>query len=278
MIPPATWTPSLEDYHKDPAIGSSMLSTFRDNRRLFHALYVAKTMEPEGATASMKLGTLVHAMIEGASSGGVPVYLVVNGDRRGKEYKDAIKSGMSPAVVYPAAEVENAKAIAYAILEPKTAAARAARGVLVDHPGPAEYSFKWQHSPHVELKVRFDRLCEVPGVGFVQSDLKTSKGPAPEEFAQSVKAYHYAHALALREMAAEQLGITLAASFLVAVRSEAPFEVAVYQMDGNALGHAREELRVELMELEELLAAEGLEPWLAPWEGSVQPLTVEEIT
>src|SRR5687767_7846345 len=48
---------SAAEYHAHPALGASMLETFRESRRKFHALYVAKTMTPTPASGAMQLGT-----------------------------------------------------------------------------------------------------------------------------------------------------------------------------------------------------------------------------
>lgn len=277
MIPPATWTPTFEEYHAHPAWGASMLSELRDNRRLAYALYVERSLPIPPPTASMRFGTLVHALIEGAAnSERVNVVVVDCEDRRRKEFKAAQEAALPGQLVYPKGEIADALACAGAILTPKTAAARAARGVLVDHPGESEYSAKELYSDHVELKIRCDRLAEVPGAGIVHADLKTNRDPGPESFPAAARTYGYVYGLALRDLMLEHLGIQPALHLLVVVRSAAPHEIAVYQPNPDAITSLRETLRLDLEELEGLFAAGGEEPWFHPWERQVTPLTAEE--
>lgn len=52
-----------EEYHADPAIGSSMLEDFRESRRLYEGRYTLKTIPPRDVTPAMQLGTWFHTRL-----------------------------------------------------------------------------------------------------------------------------------------------------------------------------------------------------------------------
>ncbi len=165
------------EYHADLTHYShSMLKVFRQSPALFEAYYVTKTLTRPEPTTAMMLGSLVHALVlEPAEFAGI--YMVAEGcdSRRGNKWKSAVDAAMATGLeaVLPA-QIEAARDMADAILRHPVAAK------LLTMDGVAEQPIRWE-SDDLSLKCKPDWLAD-SGEYLLNTDIKTSLNPAPDEF------------------------------------------------------------------------------------------------
>lgn len=157
-----TWAPGIEEYHRSPEIGSSMLSTFRESPGLFNGQWITKTIEPEKPRKSMIMGSLLHShfageVIQVAEHHGKPV-----GNRNSAAFRACFKEHGYLACTGPEAEIILGATLA--LKAGATPYARLARWLLFECPGKREYSHRWKHPSGETCKVRFDSLPD-PGEG-----------------------------------------------------------------------------------------------------------------
>lgn len=208
------------EYHAHPAVSKSVLDKVA--RSPLHARAYLDGMRDE-PTPAMLFGTALHAaVLEPAVFANE--FAVFDGDRRtraGKEAYEAILS--SGAAVISRADRDAISAMVNSIRNHPIA------GKLFAQPGRAEHSVFWHDDSGLECKCRPDWW-----IGSMVVDLKTTEDASPEAFSRSVINYRY------HVQAAHYMTGTKADRFLfVAVEKKAPYAVAVYELDEDALelGH-----------------------------------------
>ena len=274
-IPPPSWCPTNADYHHGPgshAVSSSRLKVFRRSPQEYHGLYVAKTLEASAPTPAMVVGTVVNTLLLEPERGDTGwVWPCSCETRAAKEYKDAVIA-RPHQVVCTAREWEEGKAIAAAILEPRTEAARLARSLLIDSEGYSEYAHRWKDAETgLECRLKLDRLRLIGGRPTI-AELKTTTDPEPRAFAAQVDRMGYdAQAAFYVRGLTPHLGEE-PAYIWVAVRNGEPYEVATpRQISPGFLALGRQKIEKDMRELAACLA--GARPWVADWQsvGDVLP-------
>lgn len=214
-----------DQYHAHPAVSKSVLDKIARSPLHARAYLDGQREEP---TAAMQFGTALHACVlepELFAS----QYAVFDGDRRTKDgrarYEALQAAGTS---IISAADYDAITAMTMAVRDHVVA------GRLLQD-GIAEASVFWPHPPTgLELKCRPDWWRE----DGIVVDLKTCEDASPAGFARSVANYRY------QVQAAHYMSGTQAKRFIfIAIEKRAPYAVAVYELDADALelGHALRE-------------------------------------
>lgn len=215
-----------DDYHRHPAVSKSMLD--RIARSPLHLQAYLRDPDMPEETPAMRFGTAVHtAVLE-------PVrfarqYAAFTGDKRTTAGKAAFAElEARGAIVLKTDEYDAVCEIARAVRQHDLAG-----DLLAD--GAAEASVFWNDdATGVECRCRPDWLRQ----DGIVIDLKTTTDASPEAFARSVVNYRY------HVQAAHYLAGTDAQRFVfIVVEKEAPYAIALYELDANALALGRE-LRV----------------------------------
>lgn len=183
-------------------------------------------MGEKKSTASMALGSAVHGIVlEGREefvslSPGIDLRTNV-----GKAEKAAALASGLP--VLKAEEAETARAMARAVLEHPTASKLLA---AADH---QELSVLWGWQ-----KARLDAIINTVAV----VDLKTTDDASPDAFSRSLWKYGYHIQGAHYLEAANEAGMPCPTFLIIAVESDAPYCVAVYEVDIRSLEQGAREL------------------------------------
>lgn len=205
-----------EQYHSVRALSKSGLDQFRKSPAHFRSWQDGATKNE--STPAMEFGTAVHmAILEPHLF--KDRYTVFTGDRRTKDgkaaYEAVLSSGRTPLNEEQWESITGAAAAVHA--HPKAA-------VLIDKIRP-EVSFfaDWG----TKVKARIDGLSDDYII-----DVKTTQDASPKAFAKSIAQFNY------HVQAAWYQRITGINRFIfIAVEKEAPFGVACYELDQQAIDH-----------------------------------------
>ena len=217
------------DYHAHPAVSKSVLDRIARSPLHARAYLDGAREEP---TASMQFGTALHtAVLEPRRF--ADEYHVFEGDRRTKAGKEAYELLIaSGATILSRADFDAVLAMELAIRQHPVASE-----LLQD--GIAEASVFWQDErTGLECKARPDWWHRERGLVV---DLKTTDDASPAGFARSVANYRY-HLQAAHYRA----GTGCSRFIFIAVEKKAPYAVAVYELDNDAI-RAGAELQASLL-------------------------------
>jgi exodeoxyribonuclease VIII len=211
-------------YHADPAVSASHLHAIARSPFHYWARYINPDRITPEPTAAMRLGSLVHcAVLE-------PDELLqrygVAPDRRTKEGK-AAAAAMAAAGIEAVSEADMTLALSMAA----SVRVHPAAAALLKQ-GKAEQSFWWDDSDTgLRCKCRPDWYH-----GTTVVDLKTTTDASPAGFAKSVATFRY-HTQASHYLS----GLHGAERFVfIAVEKTAPYAVAVYELDAEAMAAGNE--------------------------------------
>lgn len=216
-----------------------------------HGLHARMNDDAMG-TAAMQRGTAVHALLFNTRK-------VVSWDgavRRGKAF-DAFKDYNQDAEILTANEYEKAAAMARTIRDNKQAMA------LLDGETEKTIYFKWYG---IECRATPD----VRGNGFV-TELKTSATSDPNRFVWHALRMNYNAQLRMQQIACGH-DIMSDLAYIVAVESEAPFNVTVFHVQYRALEAGERNLSLWM---ERLKSSESSGSW-PPYCESIVPLDIPE--
>lgn len=218
---------SNADYHADPAVSASHLHAISKSPYHYWSRFLDPNRKPVEPTAAMRLGSLVHTAV--LEPDDLLQRYAVAPDRRtkaGKEQAERIAAEGMEAV--SEADMTLALSMASSVRSHPAAAALLAQG-------KAEQSFWWTDSTTgLRCKCRPDWFYSSTII-----DLKTTADASPAGFARSVATFRY-HVQASHYLS----GLHGAERFLfIAVEKAAPYAVAVYELDAEAMA-AGNELRL----------------------------------
>lgn len=280
MIPAPTWTPTAREYHADAAISPSRLKVFRDSPALYRKKFVTRQLPPDPPSPSMILGSIVNEILLRPETVHTAIHVCKCQARSAKEFKDE-EAARPHQLVVTSAAWDEAQAIAEAIMEPQTTAAKIANKWLCDGEGFGEYAFRWDRAVHVvggrlknvpldpvdwpiHLKMMLDKVRMVNGEP-AYVELKTTADPSPEAFWSDYYRYGYHCQAAFNSQGLTQaLDGYVPACYVAAVRNEEPHEVAVYVVPDEVLQDGRAQVETDLQRLAECYA--GARPWASDWE------------
>jgi exodeoxyribonuclease VIII len=261
------------EYHAHPALGASMLETFRESRRKFYGQHVAQTMPPREPTDAMKLGTLVHLRLlepERFPEAVADPYPEVAPDgknwlrRKGSDHEAWWQEEVNKRLGKIAAEKHTLD-----LVEAVVAAVKAndRANWLLSQQGESEFPIFWT-DPDTGLPCKI----MVDWFAAISLDLKTAYDPSPAAYAKSLVGLGYHRKLAHYKCGLSHYCGENAEFVHIAAGTTAPHCVACYEVDdrdrqGFNLGAAQR--RRMLYELAECYRTND---WREPWEKSVVTL------
>lgn len=212
---------SAADYHAQPRCSASKLKAMR--RSPAHCKY---QMDNPPTSEAMALGSLLHTMVLEPLMYPERYYIMPECDRRTKEGKAtwaAAQIAAGDRIMPRKEEFE----LAYAMC--RASRAHPAYSKLFDATGHNELSVFWRdEETGLDCKMRCDRIVEVPGIGTVCVDLKTTTDASPRAFARSVHkfGYHIQAGMYLEGLA--KVGIPCDLFVIMAPESVPPHCVGLY--------------------------------------------------
>lgn len=261
------------EYHAHPAHGSSMLETFRESRRLFHATYVAKTMPVRVASPAMEFGTMVHTLLFEPSKFAETVAdpfpeVAPDGKKWLRREGSAHAQWWAEEVEKRAGKIccdqETLDRVANVVLAIKQNQ-YAAKALAQD--GKTEYSVFWRDKETgLECKCRFDFFAAVT------LDLKTTADADPRAYVRTIQRFGYHRKWAHYKAGLNAINGRQTPFVHIAAESDGFFRVGCFELDdrdknGFALGVAQR--RRTLYELAECYESDD---WREPWEKEIVKL------
>ena len=246
------------DYHAHPAISRSRLWQFIQSRRAF------ERNEPVTQTDTMRLGTLVHALLleDRPCAVSVPNELLsVDGKVSTKAAKAwRAEQEANGLLVLPPDEIQTAERMAASVRE------RLEAWLL--RPSLREQSIYWQHEPTgLDLRCRTDWLIPNGGTTFIL-DLKTTESNKPFKFKKSIEEYGYhLQAVMYSEGVRAWTGKDVDTEFyFVGVEKEPPYVCCIHAIEPDSLIRASEMFESSLHSLARCLKTGN---FADPWESEI---------
>lgn len=228
----------FEDYRLWPAINASLLHGYARSPK--HARHEQLTGRPD--TEELALGHAAHCAILEPDE--FRARFVAKRRATGKDSREANRQLKVALVAQGLTELteeqlQAARGMRDEVMEHQTA------GPLVREAFGREVSALWEDPEFgVQMKARFDLISGLPGRGTVVADLKTCRNASPRKFLSAAVdlGYHVAAAHYLGGLAALQPGHERGWCW-IAVESEPPHDVVVYEADEDLLRRGWEESR-----------------------------------
>lgn len=257
------WECDINDYHAETRyVSASAMEVFRSSPSLYHARFIEKSLPLVQPTASMRLGSALHCLVLEPDVFEETYTVAPSCDRRTKEGKAAwaaFEASNNGKTLLSADERESVHFMAESILRHGKA-----RQIL-EAESKREFSVKFPME-YVPCKTRFDLV--IPGLIV---DLKTATDPSPDGWIKSAANYGYHRQAAFYRFAySHHFGSDAEHCHLV-VRNQAPYEVAIYMLDEDAIRVG--ELQV-LESLRRLRECRDSGKWSAPWESGFMRLSL----
>lgn len=248
-------------YHADTTRNSnSMLSTLKESPKLYHGVYIAKTMKPKERTKAMLFGDLTHtAFLEPDFFWERYVTAPENCDRRttvGKATWAAFQETLNGREIIKHDDYKKAFACAKALREH-------------DEIGSLDIS-----KSIVETRINFEFLglpmrCK-PDLAFPSFDLivdlKTAKDPSKDGFTKSVLKFGYHRQQFLYSTAYEQQYGRKCRFLFAVVGSDSPHDVGCYELEPDLLQIGAEEAEMLVTQLQHRIKTGD---WLQAWSRGV---------
>lgn len=259
------WNCTAEEYFADRERQSrSMLEVFRKSRRLYHGRFISGTIPDPEPSDAMRLGTLLHLAILEPERYRDSTIAAPECDRRTKEGKATWARFLEHAngrTVMSADEQLLVKSLADAVRDNQTAAH------WLKQPGKREHSITWQDcETGLICKCRRDVVLDD-----VLVDLKTCRDASPEGFAKSAAALGYNRQAAWYMDGHKEVTGKLPHFLFIAICTQAPFEVACYELDADAIDLGRRQNRTALFALSDCIEHDD---WQGPHEKQVTTLSL----
>jgi len=234
---------SNDEYHKLPAVSHSSLECFRRSKRAFKAQYIDKTLKRE-QTPAMLLGSLVHAMTFEPQKVDSLYVLAPKFDRRttvGKAGHAEFQASVGDREGVDADTWAKAVAISESVMTNKTAR------LLLDCQAEKESPMFWTcPTTGIECRSKAD-FRSVFGMPYML-DLKTCQDATPSAFASSSARYGYGRQAAWYLWGHEENGLGNCRFIFIAVATNEPYEVGLYELSDHDIIRARMQNKVDLEE------------------------------
>lgn len=222
------------EYHALPELSASNIHAI-NSRGL--AAYRRERTQPRTSTEAMDLGTVVHSLLFGDP--GYEVMVWSGADRRTKAGKEEYESAASVAMgsrrtLIKQSGFDVARDIADAVR------ANPIVGPILNEPGNGELSIVWpDRSLGVDCRARIDWLADRTDAPIIDVKVVGSLPASPRAWAYKALGFGYHTQAEHYTDAVEASGFGYRRPFwFVLVCSEAPHEVAVFQLGEWAMQHA----------------------------------------
>lgn len=228
---------AYEAYSRWPAINHSILRLF--NRTAAHAR--EELVNPKDQSEAQAQGHACHVALLEPDRFEMEFVAAPKIDKRYKEGKlewAAFQAANASKTVVTADEFALALKMRDAVWSHPTAAE------ILRSAGPTEASLLWQ-SEGTDCKARLDKLGAIAGWPVI-ADLKTTKDAGQRAFSRDIYYYHYAQQGAYYLDGAQAIAAHDRKFVFIAVEKEAPFAVAVYELEQDAIDQGRIEYEKHL--------------------------------
>lgn len=219
------WECDSATYHAATQwVSHSSLEVFRDSPRLYEGRFVTKTIPHPEPTEALLLGTWLHmAVLEPWEFDVLPNQKLLAPERK----RLALSTAMRDAVLsHPIARR------------------------LFEADGPVEHSIVWPDSETgLQCKCRRDKVCRLADGRTVIPDLKSAISSRPEDFSKQCVNFGYARTADWYLTGHHELTGELAAYVFVVVSKSPPHEVAIYELDEEAVKLGARQNRIALNKL-----------------------------
>lgn len=261
------------EYHAHPAFGSSALEQFRESRRVFYGVFIAREIPPREPSDAMEFGTLLHwRLLE-------PIKLVTKvnifpetagdgsewnwrkPDHRNERDEIEAKAKENGLLSIPRETMVAVDEIASGVETNKSAAK------ILSQPGKPEFPIFWTDpTTGLDLKIMVDWFADVC------LDIKTTRDPAPAAYAKQCSnlGYH-------RKFAHYKAGLRAFCDgpkdFVhLAIGTNKPYTVGQYNLvDNDKNGYSLGECQRRRM-LHDLAECIRTGDWREPWEKGIVDL------
>lgn len=225
-------------YHADPALSSTAVKKL--SKSVAHFLHYEDA--DEEASKALDVGTAAHVLIlEGPDAYSEQIEVVDIKTRRSKTFRE-FDTDKTKITVY---ENDDVCRWRDAVSSHHPAAN------MLKHCGRRELSGFFEMTNDYDGRVRLDAITDD---GSTIVDLKTTRDASPDAFAKDIYSFGYHQSAAWYLDGARQLGVEADRFVIIAVEKYEPHNVAVYELDSNAIDLGRTQNAAALQRLEEWLA------------------------
>jgi len=226
------------DYHKDPSLSSTSVKKL--SKSVAHFLHY-KDADDE-ASKALDVGTAAHALIlEGHDAYRKQVEVIDIKTRRSKTFKE-FDTDKVKLTVFEDQDVHQWRDAVFAHHAART---------LLEACDRRELSGFFELTDDFDGRVRLDAVSQTDGVIV---DLKTTRDASPDNFARDLYKFGYHQSAAWYLDGANRLGLDVERFVIIAVEKDVPHNVAVYEIDLNAIALGRAQNTAALQRFEEWLA------------------------
>lgn len=226
------------EYHAVDALSSTRMTWLSRS-----PMYCRWRMEnPPEPTTEMALGTALHSALLEPEQFGDDYVTIPQCDRRTREGKAAYESFLRDAAGKKTISIPDYSAVLR--MRDSVNAHPYARAIL-EARIETELSGVWiDDETSLRCKFRADAIAKPTGAEFpTLVDIKTTRSVEPADFARSMHTYGYFRQLAFYMAGLAELDLYCEDCCIIAVESTEPYEVAVFQPDGDDLSLGRRSAR-----------------------------------
>jgi exodeoxyribonuclease VIII len=278
------WRWVVTDYHSIDALSNSSLSVLYGNGKGdpagFHARFIAKTLRHE-ETDAMRLGSAVH-MLALEPERFASEYFVTEGPinpatkkpyGRGtiayKDWLDSLAIEPNRKVIIEEDWCESLEIAKAFQSHPNIVSIMASKTEKVFERG-YEMQYLVEGQDPIRLKCKPD--CVIPSEGLI-IDLKTTSDPHPDAWKWSAEEYGYHRQAAIYLQAMEAYYGKQFRFLFGVVRSRAPYEVGVYELDDDSISRGWSQVESLIAEYAQRKREDN---WRSEWQTGIHSLNVPE--
>ena len=270
----------MSDYHSIDALSNSSLSVLKRSPTEFHARFVAKTLRQE-ETDAMRLGSAVH-MLALEPERFDSEYAIVEGPinpstgnpygRDTKKFQIWLDQEMMQQTrkVLLASEFAESLEVAKAFQSHLYIRAVMASGLEKIYERGYEMAYLVEGQDPIRIKCKPD--CVIPSEGLI-IDLKTTSDPHPDVWRWSAEEYGYHRQAAIYLQAMEAYYGKPFRFLFGVVRSRAPYEVGVYELDDDSISRGWSQVESLIAEYAQRKREDN---WRSDWQVGIHTLSVPE--
>ena len=270
----------MNDYHSIDALSNSSLSVLKRSPTEFHARFIAKTLRQE-ETDAMRLGSAVHMLAleperfdeqYWISTGPINASTGKPYGRDTKKFTDWLAEVEANDKRKLILQDEFSEAIEIAKAFQSHPAIVAVMTVSTEKVYERGYEMAYLVEGQDPIRLKCKPDCVIPNCGLI-IDLKTTSDPHPDVWRWSAEEYGYHRQAAIYLQAMEAYYGKPFRFLFGVVRSRAPYEVGVYELDEDSV--SRGWAQVEDL-IAEYARRKREDNWRSDWQVGIHSLNVPE--
>lgn len=274
------WRWVVSDYHSIDALSNSSLSVLKRSPTEFHARFIAKTLRQE-ETDAMRLGSAVH-MLALEPRKFDAYYRIETGPinpSTGKPYGRDTKrfeawldqeSGEDARIIL--LDDEFAESIEIAKAFQSHLYIMAVMSLSSEKVFERGYEMAYLVDGQDPIRIKCKPDCVIPSEGLI-IDLKTTSDPQPDNWKWSAEDYGYHRQAAIYLQAMEAYYGKPFRFLFGVVRSKAPYEVGVYELDEDSIHRGWAQVESLIAEYAQRKREDN---WRSDWQVGIHTLNVPE--